>query len=59
MTRYDKPDVTQLAGEGVKELVLLAARNMKLNCTIQEGEVWLGNAFDTVQVTLKRRRSVA
>ncbi|MCB1761200.1 MAG: YaeQ family protein [Gammaproteobacteria bacterium] len=59
LTRYDNLNVTQLAGEGVKELVLLAARNMKLNCTIQEGEVWLGNAFDTVQVTLKRRRSVA
>ncbi len=31
-------------------LAKLAARNMQLNCTIQDGQVWLGDAAERVEV---------
>ncbi|MGP1682310.1 MAG: YaeQ family protein [Giesbergeria sp.] len=33
-------------------LAKLARRNMQLNCTVQDEQVWLGNALDRVQVHL-------
>ena len=37
-----------------RALAKLAQRNMQLHCTIQDGEVWLANNEDTVQVELKK-----
>ena len=34
------------------ELAKLAQRTMELQCTIQEGHVWLGNRDKTVEVVL-------
>ena len=42
--------VIQLPYEACKTLVKLAERNMQLNCTIQEGQLWLANASDSVLV---------
>jgi len=40
-----------------QDLAKLAQRNMRLNCTIQDQQVWLGDTENRVQVelnTLKR-----
>lgn len=39
-----------IAQPSSKALALLADRNMQLNCTIQDEQVWLGDATQTVQV---------
>ena len=36
-------------------LAKLAGRNMQLNCTIQDGQVWLANHEATVQVEVECR----
>ncbi len=40
-------------------LARLARRNMRLNCTIQDQQVWLGDAEDRVQVELTVNQSAA
>ena len=45
-------DLPQAATQGIAKL---AGRNMKLNCTIQDGQVWLGDADQTVQVEAQTR----
>ena len=42
--------VMQLPYDACKALSGLADRNMQLNCTIQEGQLWLANASDSVLV---------
>ena len=36
-----------------KALASLADRNMQLNCTIQDGQIWLANEKETVQMELE------
>lgn len=45
-------DLPQSATQG---LAKLAGRNMKLNCTIQDGQVWLGDPDQQVQVEAETR----
>jgi uncharacterized protein YaeQ len=45
--------VIKLPAGAAASLATLAERNMKLQCTIQEGHVWLSNATETVQVELQ------
>jgi uncharacterized protein YaeQ len=40
-------------------LARLAQRNMSLNCTIQDQQIWLGDAQDRVQVDLTVNTSLA
>jgi uncharacterized protein YaeQ len=40
-------------------LAKLAQRNMRLNCTIQEQQVWLGDTVDRVQVDLTVNQAMA
>lgn len=42
-----------------RALAKLAQRNMQLNCTIQEQQVWLGDANDRVQVDLTVNKGLA
>jgi len=35
-----------------RALAKLAQRNMQLQCTIQDGQIWLGDRDNTVQVEL-------
>ena len=44
--------VWHIPSEASKELAKLAARNMQLQCTVQEGQIWMSNASDTVQLEL-------
>jgi len=40
-------------------LARLAQRNMRLNCTIQDGQVWLGDTQDRVQVDLSVNKATS
>ena len=42
--------VVQLPLAACREMAQQAERNMKLNCTIQEGQIWLAHAQTSVQV---------
>ena len=42
--------VTAFDSEAVRALGLLAARNMKLQCTIQDGDIWVRDEADAVEV---------
>lgn len=43
--------VYNLAPDVTEELAALAERTMRLQCTIQDGQVWFGNASRTVELT--------
>lgn len=45
--------VTKLSPETTRGLAGLAQRTMKLNCTIQDGQVWLADQDNTVQLSLE------
>jgi uncharacterized protein YaeQ len=42
--------IVKLAQESTQALARLAQRNMNLQCTIQDGQVWLGDGAASVQV---------
>lgn len=42
--------VVNLPSASTQELALLAQRTMRLQCTVQDGQVWLGDAARSVQV---------
>jgi uncharacterized protein YaeQ len=42
--------IVNITAETSSQLVKLAKRNMQLQCTIQDGQVWLTDGIDTVQV---------
>ena len=48
--------VTKLAADAPRELAKLANRNMRLNCTIQDRQVWLADAQQSVGVQLETLR---
>ena len=50
VSRCENLTVMQLPYDACKTLPGLADRNMQLNCTIQEGQLWLANASDSVLV---------
>lgn len=48
LTRFANLSVFELAAEATAALGALAARTMRLQCTVQEGQVWIGTAENTV-----------
>jgi uncharacterized protein YaeQ len=44
--------VANLSSETSQELAKLAQRTMRLQCTIQDGQIWMGNGEHTVQLEL-------
>ena len=50
MARARNLAVWSIPAEASQALAKLAARNMQLQCTIQEGQVWISDAKDTVQI---------
>ena len=50
LERLDNLAVKEIPGDAGARLAELAERTMKLNCTIQDGSVWLDNGRDTVEV---------
>jgi uncharacterized protein YaeQ len=50
LAKCDNLSVVDLSPQTTKALAQLAERNMQLQCTIQDGEVWLGSDLQTVKV---------
>ena len=49
-------EVFALPGDAGKALAALAARRMQLQCTIQDGQVWFGDADTSLQIDLEIRK---
>jgi uncharacterized protein YaeQ len=53
VVRLPNLEVWQVPAEQSKELALLAERSMQLQVTVQEGQIWVGNASRSVTVEPK------
>lgn len=56
LARFNNLTVVNLPYEASRSLAGLAQRTMQLQCTIQEGQIWLGDSQGTVQVELAIRQ---
>ena len=57
--KIEKLEVLQISDVALEALAQMAARNMRLAVTIQDGAVWVSDDADTVQIelsVLQRRR---
>jgi uncharacterized protein YaeQ len=54
LRRFANLEVYNLPQEATRALAGLVTRGMQLQCTIQEGQVWLGNAEATVLIEPQR-----
>lgn len=52
LQRFDNLSVFNIPDAAVAELARLAQRTMQLQCTIQEGQIWLGDASNSVSIAL-------
>lgn len=50
LQRFDNLSVINISASSVQELGKLAQRNMQLNCTIEDGTVWLGDVNTTIEI---------
>ncbi|MBL3527052.1 MAG: YaeQ family protein [gamma proteobacterium endosymbiont of Lamellibrachia anaximandri] len=50
LQRLSNLSVINLSDDSCKALANLAQRNMQLQCTIQDGQVWFGNDSETVEI---------
>ena len=50
LARLDNVRVLRLAPEATQALAAMARRTMRLQCTIQDGHVWITDGEATVQV---------
>jgi uncharacterized protein YaeQ len=50
LRRFGNLSVLHLADDVSRALGKLAKRNMRLQCTVQDGEIWLGDSEQTVHV---------
>lgn len=48
--RFDNLRVVDFARDSVEALTALAQRNMRLQCTIQDGEYWISDADNAVMI---------
>jgi len=55
LDRLKNLTVINLPADTVQALAKLAQRGMQLQCTIQDGQIWLGDENDSVQVELTQR----
>jgi uncharacterized protein YaeQ len=55
LARSENLSVIELPQEATRAIAKLADRNMKLNCTIQDGQVWVADQDETVQVEAETR----
>lgn len=52
-TRFDNLQVIRLDAECVEAFAALIARTMRLQCTIQDGHLWIGDDTSTVEVCME------
>jgi uncharacterized protein YaeQ len=49
-------EISALSEAAGKSLAGLAARKMQLQCTIQDGQIWLGNVHTSLEIELESRK---
>ncbi|HQT31316.1 MAG: YaeQ family protein [Thiobacillus sp.] len=54
LTRFSHLTVLQLPADTTQALAALAARGMRLQCMVQDGEIWLNSETESVPVKLLR-----
>ena len=59
LERVDNLTVLNLPLDTSRALAKLAQRNMQLQCTIQDGQIWMGDRDNTVQVELATVKSAS
>ena len=59
LSRLDNLEVIAIEPAQSQALAGLAGRSMALNCTIQDGEAWIGDAAASVQVSPQRLKRLA
>jgi len=57
LTRFSHLTVLQLPADTTQALAALAARGMRLQCMVQDGEIWLSSETESVPVKLERLQS--
>lgn len=57
LERLPRLRVQQLDVEASQALAALAERSMRLQCTVQDGQVWFGHAEETVSLQLQELKS--
>lgn len=57
LERFDNLSVINLPTDTTQAMARLAQRSMELQCTIQDGEVWLADEKDWVEVGLVRLKA--
>mgnify|MGYP001136458327 CR=1 FL=1 len=55
LARLDKLTVVNLPADGVDQLTALANRTMRLQCTVQDGQVWLTDGERTAHIEPSQR----
>ncbi len=55
LARFDNLQVIELPQQATRELEALVARTMRLQCTLQDGQLWMGDGEHTVLVEPLRR----
>ena len=56
LDRFDHLSVFMLPEDTGSQLSALAHRNMDLQCTVQDDEIWLSDASESVHFALQRLR---
>ena len=57
LQRFDNLSVKELPEAACKEMTSLVQRNMQLQCTVQDGEIWLTNGVSTCSVIPRQRKT--
>jgi uncharacterized protein YaeQ len=55
----DNLTVVDIDPDSVRQLAALAARNLALSCTIQDGQLWLADGEASVEVDIRVRKAAA
>lgn len=58
LERFDNLSVVQFATDPGQDLTSLARRNMRLQCTIQDDQLWIGDEKSTLQLSLIARKTI-
>lgn len=59
LARFDNLTVVNLPHPVSRELAALAQRGVQLQCTVQEGQVWIGDGKQVVHIEPQRRQGAA
>jgi uncharacterized protein YaeQ len=59
LARFDNLTVVNLPYDSTRALAALVQRNVRLQCTVQEGQVWIGDGEQVVHIEPQIRKSAS